>query len=56
MWIKSSWQHRNNGLHNISVIYGWKVVRNTNWYLVFNNVNDGQEEGNSIFTKVTYTF
>jgi hypothetical protein len=31
-------------------------VKRTWWYLVFNNVNDGESEGNSIFSKVTYTF
>ena len=56
MWIKSSLQHRDNGIHNISVIYGWQPVKRTWWYLVFNNVNDGESEGNSIFSKVTYTF
>jgi hypothetical protein len=56
MWIKSSLQHRHNGVRNLSLIYGWKLHPKIQWYLVFNNVNDGAEEGNSIFTKVSYTF
>ena len=57
MWIKGSFQPQNDDVRNVSVIYGWKFWREAWWYLVFNNVNDGSpDSGNSIFTKVTYTF
>jgi hypothetical protein len=58
MWLKGSLQHRNDELHNISLIYGWEVRPRTWWYLVFNSVQnpDDPNEGNSIFTKLTYTF
>jgi hypothetical protein len=56
MWIKSSLQHRDSGVHNISVIYGWEFLRRTYAYLVFNNVSDSEEETSSIFTKLTRTF
>jgi len=57
MWIKGSFQPQNDDVRNVSVIYGWKFWREAWWYLVFNNVNDDTpESGNSIFTKVTYTF
>ncbi|RJP21405.1 MAG: hypothetical protein C4527_23570 [Candidatus Omnitrophota bacterium] len=56
MWIKSSVQNRANSIHNLSVIYGWEFVRNAHWYLVFNSVGDKEETGNSIFTKIAYTF
>jgi hypothetical protein len=56
MWIKSSLQHRNAGVHNISFIYGWRIRPRTNWYVVFNSVrNGGRAAGNSVFTKMTYT-
>jgi len=56
MWLKSSLQHRHDGRHNLSLIYGWEFRRNTWWYLVFNQVDDGTEAGSSVFTKLTYTF
>lgn len=56
MWIKSSLQHRNSGVHNISVIYGWEFLHRTFAYLVFNNVDDSQEESSSVFAKLTRTF
>jgi len=56
MWIKTSIQHRQNGVHNVSVIYGWKVRPNINWYIVFNNVDEGGNMENSVMTKLTYTF
>ncbi len=56
MWIKGSFQHQDNNVRNISVIYGWKFWREAWWYLVFNNVNDRDDSGNSIFAKITYTF
>ncbi len=56
MWIKSSLQHRNAGVHNISFIYGWRIRPRTNWYVVFNSVrNVGRAAGDSVFTKMTYT-
>lgn len=66
MWLKTSLQHRNASVGNISVIYGWEFVKNAHFYLVFNSVsyrehldnNFGhrKETDNSIFTKVAYTF
>jgi hypothetical protein len=56
MWLKTSLQHRGHGIRNLSVIYGWKVRRNTNWYVVFNDVDHEDEAGRSLFTKVTHTF
>jgi hypothetical protein len=58
MWLKGSLQHRNDRVHNISLIYGWEFRPRTWWYLVFNSVQDPDDpnEGNSIFTKITYTF
>lgn len=58
MWVKTSLQLRDSGIHNYSVIYGWRLRYNTYWYVVFNNVDDGGEEGegSSIMTKVAYTF
>jgi hypothetical protein len=57
MWVKTSLQHRNHGLHNISVIYGWeRLWRRTNWYVVLNELKTGSESVTSLFTKVTYTF
>lgn len=57
MWIKSSVQHRNAGVHNISVIYGWEFRPNTHWYAVYNSVRDaGRAARDSAFTKITYTF
>ena len=56
MWIKSSIQHRNNSIHNISIIYGWEFKKDVQWYLVFNSVADRRETSNSLFTKLVYTF
>lgn len=58
MWVKASIQNRDDGLHNYSVIYGWKLKYNTYWYLVYNDVDedDDEEPGRSLMTKVTYTF
>jgi hypothetical protein len=58
MWLKTSLQHRNDDLHNISVIYGWEFRPRTQWYLVYNNVReaDDPEDSHSIFSKITYTF
>lgn len=56
MWIKTSLQHRDHGLHNISVIYGWEFLRRSFLYLVYNDVRDEKDEGKSIFTKITKTF
>jgi hypothetical protein len=60
MWIKSSLQHRDSKVHNISVIYGWEFLPRTWWYLVFNNIKDGargsRSAESSIFTKLTRTF
>lgn len=57
MWVKTSLQLRDSGVHNYSVIYGWRFRYNTWWYLVFNHVDDGVDgESGSVMTKVTYTF
>lgn len=56
MWLKTSLQHRNNNVGNISVIYGWEFIKNAHWYLVFNSISDREETGNSVFTKIAYTF
>jgi len=58
MWIKGSLQHQDRQKQNISLIYGWEFYRRTWWYLVLNdlrNLNE-EEDGTSIFTKLTYTF
>ena len=56
MWIKSSLQHQNNDVHNISLIYAWKIKPKLQWYLVFNSVSDPFETDDSVFTKLVYTF
>lgn len=56
MWLKTSLQHRSESIHNISVIYGWEFVKNAHWYVAYNSVNEGDDTGHSLFTKVTYTF
>ncbi|MBL9137661.1 MAG: carbohydrate binding family 9 domain-containing protein [Verrucomicrobiales bacterium] len=57
MWVKTSLQLRDTGVHNYSVIYGWRFRYNTYWYVVFNHVQDeSEEEEGSVMTKVTYTF
>ncbi len=56
MWLKSSFQHRSDDQHNISLIYGWQFLPRTWWYLVYNGVRNADEDGNSLFSKITYTF
>jgi hypothetical protein len=56
MWIKSSLQHQNNDVHNISLIYAWKIKPRLQWYLVFNSVSDRFETEDSVFSKLVYTF
>jgi len=56
MWIKSSFQYQNNDVHNISLIYGWKIKPKLQWYFVFNSVSDKFETEDSVFTKLVYTF
>lgn len=64
MWLKTSLQHQDDSVHNISVIYGWELSEHIDWYLVYNNVQEEQdedeievpEEESSIFSKVVYTF
>jgi hypothetical protein len=57
MWLKSSIQHRDSSLHNLSLIYGWEFRPRTYWYLVFNNVAKAEDdETSSIFTKIQKTF
>ena len=58
MWVKSSLQHRNTAVHNISVIYGWEFRKDAHLYVVYNNVreDDDPEAVQSVFLKVAYTF
>lgn len=57
MWVKTALQLRDTGIHNYSVIYGWRFRYNTYWYVVFNHVDDGEDEpSGSVMTKLTYTF
>jgi hypothetical protein len=59
MWVKTSLQVRHNELHNFSVIYGWKWRPNIQWYVVYNDVDNGvgaEEAGRSVFTKIVYSF
>ncbi len=56
IWIKSSFQHQNDNIHNISVIFGWQIKRDLQWYMVFNSVEDKFFTEDSIFTKFVYTF
>lgn len=56
MWVKASIQNTAENLHNYSVIYTWKLKYNTYFYLAYNDVDDGEESGRSILTKLTYTF
>jgi hypothetical protein len=57
MWLKSSIQHRDSSIHNLSFIYGWEFKPRTYWYLVLNNVaNTSNNEASSIFTKLQKTF
>jgi hypothetical protein len=59
MWVKGSVQQQDANKQNISLIYGWEFYRRTWYYLVFNKVqNLGAEEdqGSSVFAKLTYTF
>jgi hypothetical protein len=57
MWLKSSIQHRSTDVHNVSLIYGWEFIKDAHWYLVYNSVGEeGMETGQSLFTKLTFTF
>lgn len=57
MWLKGSLQPQSEGIHNVSLIYGWEFLKRKHVYLVFNSVNDGEEGTvNSIFSKVAWTF
>ena len=55
-WIKTSLQHRNNSVHNISVIYGWEFAPDAHWYLVFNSIREEDDPGanHSFFMKVDW--
>jgi hypothetical protein len=39
--MKTSLQHRNENIHNVSVIYGWEFIPDAHWYLVYNSVDEG---------------
>lgn len=56
MWVKSSLQHQNDDVHNISVIYGWEFVRDAHFYLAYNDIEEKAGLSRSLFSKVTYTF
>ncbi|HOW65553.1 MAG TPA: DUF5916 domain-containing protein, partial [Candidatus Paceibacterota bacterium] len=56
MWIKTSLQHRNDEIHNLSVIYGWEYRKNSWFYFVVNDVKNDTEDGLSLLTKVVYSF
>lgn len=56
MWIKSSLQHQNDSVHNISVIYGWEFVEDAHFYLVYNDIQDRNSDSQSLFSKLVYTF
>ena len=63
MWLKSSLQHRSTKVHNISLIYGWEIIKDAKWYLVYNNVQEEDADSaldhspaQSLFTKFAYTF
>lgn len=56
MWLKASIQNRDESLHNYSIIYTWKLKYNTYFYVAYNDVDDGEDPGRSILTKITYTF
>ena len=56
MWVKASIQNQDDGIHNYSLIYTWKLKYNTYVYLVYNDVDEGEEPSRSVLAKVTYTF
>ena len=61
MWLKSSIQHRSTHVHNVSLIYGWEFIKDAKWYLVYNNIREGEtsahpDAAQSLFTKISYTF
>lgn len=58
MWVKGSLQIRDDGQHNHSIIYGWRFLKSTWWYVAFNNVDDGTDDGDgtSVMSKVVHTF
>lgn len=56
MWIKGSIQPQNDGVHNLSLIYGWEFLPRKTFYFVINSVNDGSGTQNSIFSKIAWTF
>jgi len=58
MWLKSSLQHRSTDVHNVSLIFGWEVVKDAHWYLVYNNIMEEKdlESAQGLFTKLAYTF
>lgn len=61
MWLKSSIQHRSTNVHNISLIYGWEFRKDAKWYLVYNNLREGEtaahpDVAQSLFTKISFTF
>ncbi len=58
MWLKTSLQHRNDDIRNISVILGWEFIKDAHLYLVYNNVKeeDDLNATETFFMKVQYTF
>lgn len=57
MWLKSSLQHRSTDVHNVSLIYGWEIVKDAHWYVVYNNImeENDPESAQSVFTKFRFT-
>ncbi len=58
MWLKSSLQHRNDDIRNISVILGWEFKTDAHLYFVYNNVKDTEDPNptQTLFLKLQYTF
>ncbi len=58
MWLKSSLQHRNADVRNVSVILGWEFKTDAHLYCVYNNVKDTEDPNavQTFFVKLQYTF
>jgi hypothetical protein len=58
MWLKSSIQHRNDSVRNISMILGWEFKTDAHMFFVYNNVKETDDPNaiQSLFVKLQYTF
>jgi hypothetical protein len=58
MWLKSSFQHRDESVRNISMILGWEFKTDAHLYFVYNNVKDTDDPNatQTLFAKLQYTF